>query len=175
MIHPCFNECWIENDNKAKAAPFVIVIASVEVAVEVEVAEIPEISEIEIPETQQNNGKSKIPNRKSKIENGEIKVARHSTALVGRRHRCCLPALAGFARPKSASPDGFRNMLGIWRKLNCQCKFFYDTSLLQADPKKGLYSEVQSLPQRHRKFLSAMLWVDKTFWPLVSIYRRTSA
>ena len=38
-------------------------------AVEVEVAEIPEIPEIEIPETQQNNGKSKIPNRKSKIEN----------------------------------------------------------------------------------------------------------
>lgn len=38
-------------------------------AVEVEVAEIPEIPEIEIPETQQNNGKSKIPNRKSQIEN----------------------------------------------------------------------------------------------------------
>lgn len=38
-----------------------------EEAVEVEVAEIAEIPEIEIPETQHNNGKSK--NRKSKIEN----------------------------------------------------------------------------------------------------------
>src|ERR1700712_2112405 len=28
----------------------------------------------------------------------ENKVARQSTALGGRRHRCCLPALAGFTR-----------------------------------------------------------------------------
>ena len=41
---------------------------------------------------------SKLPN----VESGEIgnkwEVARHSTALGERRHRCCLPALAGFTR-----------------------------------------------------------------------------
>jgi len=37
---------------------------------------------------------SSVPLPKS----AKVKVARHSTALVGRRHRCYLPVLAGFTR-----------------------------------------------------------------------------
>lgn len=42
----------------------------------------------------------------------------------GSNYRCCLPALAGFARPESAAPDGPSSMGRDFWKLNCRGDFF---------------------------------------------------
>jgi hypothetical protein len=47
--------------------------------------------------------------RKTRLERSAVRGVRQK----GSNYRCCLPALAGFARPKSASPDGTETMEGF--------------------------------------------------------------
>ena len=55
----------------------------------------------------------------------ELKVwgAARSLRQRGSNYRCCLPALAGFARPQSASPDGLRTMNPLRGNSTPACNF----------------------------------------------------
>ena len=66
--------------------------------------------------------------RRTRLERSTVRGVRQK----GSNYRCCLPALAGFARPKSAPPDGAGTMEGFARNSMVRLDFF-KTSRLQPE------------------------------------------